>query len=82
VSRPPQFREKKAEGSYNQLTQRKAPESGYQGGSANRSALNESLESSSGRDLRLPHHDEHLDNDIEDVKDSYFVCLSLSNKLT
>jgi len=77
VSRPPQFREKKAEGSPNQLTQRKAPESGYQGGSANRSALNESLESSSGRDLRVPHHDEHLD--IEDVKDSYFVCLSLSN---
>ncbi|ESW21479.1 hypothetical protein PHAVU_005G074300 [Phaseolus vulgaris] len=67
VSRPPQFREKKAEGSPNQLTQRKAPESGYQGGSANRSALNESLESSSGRDLRVPHHDEHLDIEDDDL---------------
>ncbi|KOM43555.1 hypothetical protein LR48_Vigan05g116000 [Vigna angularis] len=65
VSRPPQFREKKAEASHNQVTQRKAPESGYQGGSANRRALSESLESSSGRD-RVPHHDEHLDNHTED----------------
>ncbi|XP_014501207.1 germinal center kinase 1 isoform X2 [Vigna radiata var. radiata] len=65
VSRPPQFREKKAEASHNQGTQRKAPESGYQGGSANRRALSESLESSSGRD-RVSHHDEHLDNHTED----------------
>ncbi|XP_047176541.1 germinal center kinase 1-like isoform X1 [Vigna umbellata] len=65
VSRPPQFREKKAEASHNQVTQRKAPESGYQGGSANRRALSESLESSSGRD-RVPYHDEHLDNHTED----------------
>ncbi|XP_027925909.1 germinal center kinase 1-like [Vigna unguiculata] len=65
VSRPPQFREKKAEASHNQLTQRKAPESGYQGGPANRRALSESLESSSGRD-RVPHHVEHRDNHTED----------------
>ncbi|XP_061370494.1 uncharacterized protein LOC133313178 isoform X2 [Gastrolobium bilobum] len=66
VSRPPQFRDKKTEVSHNQLTQRKAPESGYRGGSANRSALNESLESSFGRNLRVPHHDEHLDTHPED----------------
>ncbi|KAJ1403463.1 Protein kinase domain [Sesbania bispinosa] len=66
VSRPPQFREKKTEVSHNQLTQRKAPESGYQGGSAYRSAHNESLESSFGKDLRVPHHDEHLDNHLEE----------------
>ncbi|KHN36846.1 Serine/threonine-protein kinase svkA [Glycine soja] len=66
VSRPPQFRDKKTEVSHNQLTQRKAPERGYQGVSVNRSALNESLESSFGRDLRVPHHDEHLDNHLED----------------
>ncbi|KAG4969004.1 hypothetical protein JHK82_034708 [Glycine max] len=66
VSRPPQFRDKITEVSHNQLTQRKAPQSGYQGGSVNRSALNESLESSFGRDLRVPHHDEHLDNHLED----------------
>ncbi|RDX99618.1 Serine/threonine-protein kinase svkA, partial [Mucuna pruriens] len=65
VSRPPQSREKKTEVSHNQHTQRKTPEGGYQGGSANRSALNESLESSFGRDPRVPHHDEHLDN-LED----------------
>ncbi|XP_027340383.1 germinal center kinase 1-like isoform X2 [Abrus precatorius] len=66
ASRPPQFRDKKTEVSHNQLSQRKAPESGYQGGSANRSALNEPLETSSGKDLRVPHRDEHLDNDLED----------------
>ncbi|KAE9585179.1 putative protein kinase STE-STE20-YSK family [Lupinus albus] len=65
VSRPPQFRDKKPEVSHNQLTQRKAPESGYQGGSANRSALNESLESSFGKDPRGSYHDEHLAN-LED----------------
>ncbi|CAJ1957087.1 unnamed protein product [Sphenostylis stenocarpa] len=76
VSRPPQFREKKIEVSHNQLTQRKPPESCYQGGSANRSALNEPLESSARRDIRVPHHDEHLDNHLEDVNDSYSDELS------
>ncbi|KAL2331403.1 hypothetical protein Fmac_018984 [Flemingia macrophylla] len=67
VSRPPQFRDKKTEVSHNQLTQRKAPESVYQeGGSANRSAPNESPESSIGRDLKVPHHDEYWDNNLED----------------
>ncbi|XP_019443932.1 PREDICTED: germinal center kinase 1-like isoform X3 [Lupinus angustifolius] len=65
VSRPPQFRDKKPEVSHNQLIQRKAPESGYQEGSANRSALNESLESSFGKDPRVSYHDEHLAN-LED----------------
>ncbi|CAJ2659758.1 unnamed protein product [Trifolium pratense] len=51
VSRPPQARDKKTEGSYNQLTQRKAPDAGYQGGYANRSA---------------PYHHEQLDNQLED----------------
>ncbi|CAL0326544.1 unnamed protein product [Lupinus luteus] len=65
VSRPPQFRDKKAEVSHNQLTQRKSPESDYQVGSANRSALNESLESSFGKDPTISYHDEHLAN-LED----------------
>lgn len=82
VSRPPQFRDKKTEVSHNQLTQRKTSESGYQGGSANRSALNESLESSFGRDYIISYDDEHLDNHLEDVIDSYYVSLSLSKKLT
>lgn len=67
VSRPPQSRDKKTEVSYSQLTQRKAPEIGYHGGSANRSALNESLESSFGKNLRVPYNDEHQDNHLEDV---------------
>ncbi|XP_020235925.1 serine/threonine-protein kinase 4 [Cajanus cajan] len=66
VSRPPQFRDKKTEVSHNQLTQRKAPENVYQGGSTNRIASNESLESSSRGDLKAPHHDEYLDNHLED----------------
>lgn len=66
VSRPPQSRDKKTEVSYSQLTQRKAPEIGYHGGSANRSALNESLESSFGKSVRVPYNDEHLDNHLED----------------
>ncbi|OIV92442.1 hypothetical protein TanjilG_25172 [Lupinus angustifolius] len=65
VARPPQFRDKKTEVSHNQLTQRKAPDSGYQGASDNRSALNESLESSFGKDPRVSYHDEHLAN-LED----------------
>lgn len=76
VSRPPQFRDKKTDVSYNQLTQRKAPDSGYQGRSANRS------ESSFGKDLRVPYDDEHLDNHLEDVTDSYYTYLSLLQKLT
>ncbi|CAL0310163.1 unnamed protein product [Lupinus luteus] len=62
VARPPQFRDKKTEVSHNQLTQRKAPDSGFQGGSDNRSALNESLESSFGKDPKVSYHDEHLAN--------------------
>ncbi|XP_019456460.1 PREDICTED: germinal center kinase 1-like isoform X1 [Lupinus angustifolius] len=65
VLRPSQFRDKKAEVSNNQLTERKAPESGYQGGFANRSAPNESLESSFGKDPGVSYHDEHLAN-LED----------------
>ncbi|KAJ1442402.1 Protein kinase domain [Sesbania bispinosa] len=66
VSRPPQFRDKKTEVSNHQLNQRKIPEGGYQGGSANRSVLNELLETSSGKDLGVPYHDEHPDNHLED----------------
>ncbi|CAL0310662.1 unnamed protein product [Lupinus luteus] len=65
VLRPSQFRDKKTEVSHDQLTQRKAPESGYQGGFANRSALNESIESSFGKDPGVSYHDEHLAN-LED----------------
>ncbi|KAE9621625.1 putative protein kinase STE-STE20-YSK family [Lupinus albus] len=65
VLRPPQIRDKKTEVSYDQITQRKAPESGYQGGFANRSALNESLESSFGKDPGVSYHDERL-ADLED----------------
>ncbi|TKY66488.1 Serine/threonine-protein kinase svkA [Spatholobus suberectus] len=66
VSRPPQFRDKKTEVSNHQLNQRKSSESGYQGASANESALNESLETSFGKDLGVPYHDEHPDNHLED----------------
>ncbi|XP_020239321.1 germinal center kinase 1 [Cajanus cajan] len=66
VSRPPQFRDKKSEVLNHQLNQRKGPESGYQGGSANKSALNESQETSFGKDLGVPYHDEHPDNHLED----------------
>ncbi|XP_058779617.1 uncharacterized protein LOC131653481 isoform X3 [Vicia villosa] len=44
VSRPPQSRDKKTDVSYNQLTQKKAPDAGYQGGYANRIAANQSLD--------------------------------------
>ncbi|CAI8593161.1 unnamed protein product [Vicia faba] len=62
VSRPPQSRDKKTDVLYNQLTQKKAPDAGYQGGYANRSAANQSLE----KDLRAPYHHEHPDNQLED----------------
>ncbi|WJX73253.1 non-specific serine/threonine protein kinase [Trifolium repens] len=62
VSRPPQSRDKKTEGSYNQLTQRKALDAGYQGGYANRSSFNQSLE----KDLRAPYLHEQSDNQLED----------------
>ncbi|KAK2423656.1 non-specific serine/threonine protein kinase [Trifolium repens] len=62
VSRPPQSRDKKTEGSYNQLTQRKALDTGYQGGFPNRSSFNQSLE----KDLRAPYLHEQLDNQLED----------------
>ncbi|KAG4385772.1 hypothetical protein AAZX31_12G152000 [Glycine max] len=65
VSRPPQFRDKKTEVSDHQLNQRKIPESGYQGESGNKSALNELLETSFGKDLGVPYHDEHPDNHLE-----------------
>lgn len=86
VSRPPHFRDKKNEVSNHQLNQIKTPESGYQGGSANRSVLNESLETS-GKNHGISYLDEHPDNHREDVIDSYFVSLvyislSLSEKLT
>jgi len=67
VSRPPQFRDKKTEVSDHQLNQRKIPESGYQGESGNKSALNELLETSFGKDLGVPYHDEHPDNHLENV---------------
>lgn len=83
VSRPPQFRDKKTEVSNNQLNQRKSPEGGYQGGSANKSALNESLETSFGKDLGVSYHDEHPDNHLEDVITlTMFIFLSFSKKLT
>ncbi|KAL9298029.1 hypothetical protein ACSQ67_023925 [Phaseolus vulgaris] len=63
VSRPPQFRDKKTEVSNHQLTPKKSPESGYHGGSGNK---NELLETSFGKDLGVPYHDEHLDNHLED----------------
>ncbi|XP_027354779.1 germinal center kinase 1-like isoform X2 [Abrus precatorius] len=66
VSRPPQFRDKKTEFSNHQFNQRKTPEGAYQGGSARRSAPNESLESSLGKDLGVPYHDEYPDNHLED----------------
>ncbi|GAU44953.1 hypothetical protein TSUD_100250, partial [Trifolium subterraneum] len=62
VSRPPQSRDKKTEGSYNQLTQRKAPDVGYQGGFPTRSSFNQALE----KDLRAPYQHEQLDNQLED----------------
>jgi len=76
VSRPPQFRDKKTEVSNHQLTQKKSPESGYQGGSGNKSEL---LEASFGKDSGVPYHDEHLDNHLEDVIDSHYVGLPFSN---
>ncbi|XP_061352697.1 uncharacterized protein LOC133297543 isoform X2 [Gastrolobium bilobum] len=66
VSRPPQFRDKKAEVSNHQLNQRKTSDSGYQEGSAIRSALNESLETSFRKDLGVSYHDENPDNHLED----------------
>lgn len=78
VSRPPQFRDKKTEVSNHQLNQRKTPESGYQGGSANRSVLSESLGTSFGKDLGIPYHDENPDDYLEDVIDSYNVTVQLS----
>ncbi|KAH1127350.1 hypothetical protein AAZX31_06G221800 [Glycine max] len=66
VSRPPQFRDKKIELSNHQLNQRKSPESGYQVGSDNKSAHNESLETYFGKDLGVAYHDEHPDNHLED----------------
>ncbi|XP_073221316.1 uncharacterized protein [Cicer arietinum] len=66
VARPPQSRDKKTDVSYNQLTQRKALDAGYQGGSTNKSALNQSLESSFGKDHRAPYHHEHPDNQLDD----------------
>ncbi|XP_057454820.1 uncharacterized protein LOC130746268 isoform X2 [Lotus japonicus] len=65
VSRPPHFRDKKNEVSNHQLNQIKTPESGYQGGSANRSVLNESLETS-GKNHGISYLDEHPDNHRED----------------
>jgi len=79
VSRPPQFRDKKTEVSNHQLNPKKSPESGYQGGSGNK---NELLETSFGKDLGVPYHDEHLDNHLEDVIDSHYVGLSFSKNLT
>ena len=76
VSRPPQFRDKKIELSNHQLNQRKSPESGYQVGSDNKSAHNESLETYFGKDLGVAYHDEHPDNHLEDVIDSHYACLS------
>ncbi|MED6133950.1 hypothetical protein PIB30_032974 [Stylosanthes scabra] len=58
VARPPV--------SQNQATQRKAPESGYQGGTVSRSALNESVESSLGKDHRVTYHDEDPDDQLDD----------------
>ena len=75
VSRPPQFRDKKTYDSNNQLNQRKTPESGYQAGFSNRNATSESLETSFGRDLSSPYHDEHSDNHLEVVIEFYCVCL-------
>ncbi|KAL5147212.1 Serine/threonine-protein kinase svkA [Glycine soja] len=66
VSRPPQFRDKKIELSNHQLNQRKSPESGYEVGSDNKSAHNESLETYFGKDLGVAYHDEHPDNHLED----------------
>ncbi|CAJ1978540.1 unnamed protein product [Sphenostylis stenocarpa] len=66
VSRPPQFRDKKTDVSNHQLNQRKSPDSGYQGGSGNKIALNESLEPSLGKDFGVPYHDEHPDNHLDD----------------
>lgn len=77
VSRPPQSRDKKTEVSYNQLTQKKAPDAGYQAGYANRSAPNQSLE----KDLRAPYHHEHPDNQLEDVIISYYVYRSMLQKV-
>lgn len=77
VSRPPQSRDRKTEVSNNQLTQRKALDAGYQGGYANRSALNQSFESSLGKDPRAPYHHEHPDNQLEDVIYSYYAYLSV-----
>ena len=39
----------------------------YQGESGNKSALNELLETSFGKDLGVPYHDEHPDNHLENV---------------
>ncbi|KAJ7981766.1 Protein kinase superfamily protein [Quillaja saponaria] len=61
VSRPPQVREKKTEVSQNQVSQRKAVDSGYQGASAYRSSLRESAEVSFGNDARDRYHDEYQD---------------------
>jgi hypothetical protein len=77
VSRPPQSRDKKTEGSYNQLTQRKALDTGYQGGFPNRSSFNQSLE----KDLRAPYLHEQSDNQLEDVIDSYYAYLSILPKI-
>lgn len=79
ASRPPQSRDKKTDVSYNQFTQRKALDSGYQGGYANRSAPNQSLESSVGKDPRAPYHHEHPDNQFEDVIDSYYELNELND---
>ncbi|KAK9265764.1 hypothetical protein L1049_003382 [Liquidambar formosana] len=65
VVRPPQVRERKPEVSYNQATQRKAPDSSGQWLSASGSSLHESSEVLR-KDARVAYHDEHLDDYQED----------------
>lgn len=66
------------------VSQRKASESVTQGASANRSRLTESPETTSVKDVRVPHSDEHKDNHLDDVIDSLpmSACLSLSKQFT
>lgn len=68
VSRPPHS-------PANPVNQRKASESGYQGASSFRSRLTESSETASGKDVRVPYHDEHKGNHLDDVIDEYYVFL-------
>lgn len=80
VVRPPPARERRPEASYNQVTQRRIPESGNDGLSASGSANHVSPEIS-GKDAREAYRNEHQDDYNEDVIVSFSLSLSVSYQI-